>query len=66
MSTKLKQNISISYMYNFFLQLNITSAIWVLYLAIKDMSLIEIGMLIFLLLKLRKHKSREMKEEISF
>jgi len=45
MSTKLKQNISISYVYNFFLQLNITSAIWVLYLAFKGMSLIEIGML---------------------
>lgn len=45
MSTKLKRNISISYMYNFFLQLNITSAIWVLYLAFKGMSLVEIGML---------------------
>lgn len=45
MSSKLKQNISISYVYNFFLQLNITSAIWVLYLAFKGMSLIEIGML---------------------
>ena len=45
MGTKLKQNISISYVYNFFLQLNITSAIWVLYLAFKGMSLIEIGLL---------------------
>lgn len=45
MSTKLKQNISISYVYNFFLQLNITSAIWVLYLAFKGMSLVEIGLL---------------------
>jgi len=45
MSTKLKQNISISYVYNFFLQLNITSAIWVLYLAFKGMSLVEIGIL---------------------
>jgi len=45
MNTKLKQNISISYVYNFFLQLNITSAIWVLYLAFKGMSLVEIGLL---------------------
>lgn len=45
MRSKLKRNISISYVYNFFLQLNITSAIWVLYLAFKGMSLIEIGML---------------------
>jgi len=45
MSIKLKRNISIGYIYNFFLQLNITSAIWVLYLAFKGMSLIEIGIL---------------------
>ncbi len=45
MINKLKQNISISYAYNFFLQLNITSAIWVLYLAFRGMSLIEIGLL---------------------
>jgi len=45
MNTNLKQNISISYVYNFFLQLNITSAIWVLYLAFKGMSLVEIGLL---------------------
>lgn len=45
LNTKLKLNISISYIYNFFLQLNITSAIWVLYLAFKGMSLIEIGIL---------------------
>lgn len=45
MSIKLKQNIKIGYIYNFFLQLNITSAIWVLYLAFKGMSLIEIGIL---------------------
>ncbi len=45
MIKKLKQNISISYVYNFFLQLNITSAIWVLYLAFKGMSLVEIGLL---------------------
>jgi MFS family permease len=42
---KLNRNISASYVYNFLLQLNITSAIWVLYLAFKGMSLIEIGML---------------------
>jgi len=45
LNTKLKRNISISYVYNFFLQLNITSAIWVLYLAFRGMSLIEIGIL---------------------
>lgn len=45
MMSKLRQNISLSYIYNFFLQLNITSAIWVLYLAFKGMSLIEIGIL---------------------
>lgn len=45
MSIKLKRNISIGYIYNFFLQLNITSAIWVLYLAFRGMSLIEIGIL---------------------
>ncbi|OPJ65756.1 MFS transporter [Clostridium chromiireducens] len=42
---KLKRNISISYLYNFLFQLNITSAIWVLYLSFKGMSLIEIGFL---------------------
>ncbi|MDR3594936.1 MFS transporter [Clostridium sp.] len=41
---KLKRNISISYVYNFLLQLNITSAIWVLYLSFKGMSLIQIGL----------------------
>lgn len=45
MNKKLKRNISISYIYNFLLQLNITSAIWVLYLGFKGMSLIEIGLL---------------------
>ncbi|WP_312698957.1 MFS transporter [Sedimentibacter sp.] len=45
MSTKLKRNISVGYIYNFFLQLNVTSAIWVLYMAFKGMSLIEIGIL---------------------
>jgi MFS family permease len=42
---KLKRNVSVSYVYNFLLQLNITSAIWVLYLAFKGMNLIEIGLL---------------------
>ncbi len=42
---KLKRNISIGYAYNFFLQLNITTAVWVLYLAFKGMSLAEIGIL---------------------
>lgn len=45
MNSKLKRNISVSYVYNFFLQLNITSAIWVLYLSFKGMSLVEIGLL---------------------
>ncbi|GKX68315.1 MFS transporter [Inconstantimicrobium mannanitabidum] len=42
---KLRRNISVSYVYNFLLQLNITSAIWVLYLAFKGMSLTEIGII---------------------
>ncbi|HHX62935.1 MAG TPA: MFS transporter [Epulopiscium sp.] len=41
----LKRNIRISYMYNFLLELNITSAIWILYLAFKGMTLVEIGLL---------------------
>jgi MFS family permease len=44
-NSKLKKNIKVSYVYSFLLQLNITSAIWVLYLAFKGMSLIEIGIL---------------------
>jgi len=44
-NNKLKRNVSISYVYSFLLQLNITSAIWVLYLAFKGMSLVEIGLL---------------------
>ena len=44
-NNKLKRNISVSYIYNFLLQLNITSAIWVLYLAFRGMSLVEIGLL---------------------
>lgn len=42
---KLRKNISISYIYNFLQQINITSAIWVLYLSFKGMSLIEIGLI---------------------
>ncbi len=45
MNHNLKRNISTGYIYNFFLQLNITSAIWVLFLAFKGMSLVEIGIL---------------------
>lgn len=45
LNSKLRKNISVSYVYNFLLQLNITSAIWVLYLAFKGMSLTEIGIL---------------------
>lgn len=45
MNKKLKRNISTGYIYNFFLQLNITSAVWVLYLSFKGMSLAEIGIL---------------------
>jgi len=44
-NNKLKRNISVSYIYNFLLQLNITSAIWVLYLAFRGMYLVEIGLL---------------------
>lgn len=44
-NNKLKRNIKISYLYSFLLQLNITSAIWVLYLAFKGMSLVQIGLL---------------------
>lgn len=42
---KLRRNISVSYVYNFLLQIDITAAIWVLYLAFKGMSLVEIGLL---------------------
>lgn len=42
---KLKRNVSISYIYSFLLELNITSAIWVLYLAYKGMSLTQIGII---------------------
>jgi MFS family permease len=44
-NNKLKRNISVSYVYNFLLQIDMTAAIWVLYLAFKGMSLIEIGLL---------------------
>lgn len=44
-NNKIKRNIQVSYIYNFLLQLDITAAIWVLYLAYKGMSLAEIGMI---------------------
>lgn len=44
-NNNIDRNISVGYVYNFLLQINITSAIWVLYLAYKGMSLIEIGVL---------------------
>lgn len=45
MINKLKRNITLSYVYSFFMDLNITTAIWVLYLSYKGMSLIQIGLL---------------------
>ena len=42
---QLKNNVKVSYVYNFLTQLNMSSAIWVLYLAFRGMSLIEIGLL---------------------
>jgi MFS family permease len=44
-NNNLKRNISLSYIYNFLMKIDITSAIWVLYLAFKGMSLVEIGLL---------------------
>lgn len=44
-NSKLKRNIKISYIYNFMMQFNITTAVWVLYLSYKGMSLVEIGLL---------------------
>lgn len=45
MKERLRKNVRLSYVYNFMMQLDITSAIWVLYLANKGMSLIEIGVI---------------------
>lgn len=45
MKKNLNRNISISYVYSFLIQLNVTSAIWVLYLAFKGMSLVQIGLI---------------------
>ncbi|WP_426351280.1 MFS transporter [Alloiococcus sp. CFN-8] len=42
---KLRKNVLLSYIYSFLLGLDITSAIWVLYLAFKGMSLVQIGAL---------------------
>ncbi|WP_238884189.1 MFS transporter [Clostridium sp. YIM B02551] len=44
MKKSLNRNISISYIYSFLIQLNVTSAIWVLYLAFKGMTLVQIGL----------------------
>ena len=44
-STRLKRNIKIDYIYRFLSSIDISSAIWVLYLAHKGMSLVEIGLL---------------------
>ncbi|MBD7911915.1 MULTISPECIES: MFS transporter [Clostridium] len=44
-NNNLRVNISVSYIYNFLMQLDITSAIWVLYLSFKGMSLVEIGVI---------------------
>ena len=44
-SIRLKRNIKIDYIYKFLSSIDISSAIWVLYLAHKGMSLVEIGLL---------------------
>lgn len=44
-SARLKRNIKIDYIYRFLSSIDISSAIWVLYLAHKGMSLVEIGLL---------------------
>ena len=44
-SNRLKKNIKVDYIYRFLSSIDISSAIWVLYLAHKGMSLIEIGLL---------------------
>lgn len=44
-SIRLKRNIKIDYIYKFLSSIDISSAIWVLYLANKGMSLVEIGLL---------------------
>jgi MFS family permease len=44
-SIRLKRNIKIDYIYRFLSSIDISSAIWVLYLAYKGMSLVEIGLL---------------------
>ncbi len=44
-SIRLKRNIKIDYIYRFLSSIDIGSAIWVLYLAHKGMSLVEIGLL---------------------
>ncbi|WP_346887733.1 MFS transporter [Clostridium sp. UBA1056] len=44
-SIRLKRNIKIDYIYKFLSSIDISSAVWVLYLAHKGMSLVEIGLL---------------------
>lgn len=44
-SIRLKRNIKIDYIYRFLSSIDISSAIWVLYLAHEGMSLVEIGLL---------------------
>ena len=41
----MRKNIKLSYVYNFFFSFNIPSAIWVLYLSFKGLTLVEIGFL---------------------
>lgn len=41
----MKRNIKLNYIYNIFMYFDITSAIWVLYLGFKGLSLVEIGLL---------------------
>ena len=44
-SEKLKNNIKLDYIYKFLQSLDISAAIWMLYLAFKGLSLVEIGIL---------------------
>ena len=42
---RLERNIPVGYIYNFFMFFRLTNAVWVIYLGIKGMSLVEIGLL---------------------
>lgn len=44
-NNKLEKNLKVNYIFTFFRDFNITSAIWVLYLSFKGFSLVEIGLL---------------------